>query len=337
MDEAGSRRKRRSSRRRRSGGGPGADGDGAVVDNSSMSSSRTRSGSSRSAVNRGRCVTSHGDARAERMGQPPATDAKSEAVAEPVPRRLSLRKPAKAAPMPADGIAQPSFTPASAASPAPSAAPSSPSASPSPQSSPLPRIFELPAVVVGYSSAGLLAAPSSSTPDPTATVAADSAGFASSSRDRRHHGAGRRAAASRPPRPAAAGAACSGRPPAGLASSVTSAFRRRRQHQGQVGRRAQDQGSPVEQVEQAAGDADARAGGAVVGHEVQLRGLGGGVHHLVRRRGGALHGAVRARRLRLAAEHGLVDHVQPRARRARTSRTGSPRRSSLATRPCSAR
>src|SRR6202035_2497359 len=104
---------------------PDADSDGAVIDNSSMSSSRTRSGSSRSGSTGAGASRAQATPRADANGTTAKNDAKSEAAAEPD----------KPAPMPADGIGRPSFTPTGAASAAPQAAKSSPS-SPSTQSSP---------------------------------------------------------------------------------------------------------------------------------------------------------------------------------------------------------
>src|ERR1700733_4511158 len=111
---------------------PDADSDGAVIDNSSMSSSRTRSGSSRSGSTGAGASRTQATPRADANGTTAKDDAKSEAVAGPDSEAAKPAKPAKAAPMPADGISgRPSFTPAAAASPAPQASakptPSSPS------------------------------------------------------------------------------------------------------------------------------------------------------------------------------------------------------------------
>src|SRR5277367_1536902 len=85
---------------------PDADSDGAVIDNSSMSSSRTRSGGSRSGSTGAGASRTQATPRADANGTTAngttaKDDAKSEAAAEP---DSEAAKPAKPAPMPADGI-----------------------------------------------------------------------------------------------------------------------------------------------------------------------------------------------------------------------------------------
>ena len=91
---------------------PDVDGDGAIIDNSSMSSSRTRSGSSRSGSTGAGASRTQATPRADANGTTAKDDAKSEAAAEPDSEAAKpAAKPAKPAPMPADGIGRPSFTP----------------------------------------------------------------------------------------------------------------------------------------------------------------------------------------------------------------------------------
>jgi hypothetical protein len=210
---------------------PDVESDGAVIDNSSMSSSRARSGSSRSGSTGAGASRAQATPRADANGTTAKDDAKSEAAAEPdseaVKAAAQPAKPAKPAPMPADGIGRPSFTPAgaaSAASAAPQAAKSSPS-SPSTQSSP----------ASGYTQPSYSRSSWSGTPDtPTAPVTADSAGFASSSNGTRSApsaggfsstAAGAAAGLSGAAAGLGGAAAGLGGAAAGLASSVTSAFR----------------------------------------------------------------------------------------------------------------
>jgi len=94
---------------------PEVDGDGAIIDNSSMSSSRTRSGSSRSGS------TGAGASRTQatpRAGANAAT-AKDDATSEGVTDSASEADQSPA--MPADGT-RPSFTPASATARTPATA-----------------------------------------------------------------------------------------------------------------------------------------------------------------------------------------------------------------------
>src|ERR1700722_7631071 len=211
---------------------PDAEGDGAVIDNSSMSSSRTRSGSSRSGSTGAGGSRAQATPRADANGTTAKDDAKSEAAPAPGREAAKLAKPA---PMPADGIgSRPSFTPAAAASSASQAArssstsasaPSTPGSSYQPSSS-------------SYSPPNYSRSSWSSTPDtPTATVTADSAGFgaptgANRTQSAPSNGGGfssTAAGAAAGLSGAAAGisgaAAGLGGAAAGLASSVTSAFR----------------------------------------------------------------------------------------------------------------
>jgi hypothetical protein len=200
---------------------PDVESDGAVIDNSSMSSSRARSGSSRSGSTGAGASRAQATPRADANGTTAKNDAKSEAAAEPDSEAVKpAAQPAKPAPMPADGIGRPSFTPAgaaSAASAAPQAAKSSPS-SPSTQSSP----------ASGYTQPSYSRSSWSSKPDtPTAPVTADSAGFASSSNGARSApSAGGFSSTAAGAAAGLSGAAAGlGGAAAGLASSVTSAFR----------------------------------------------------------------------------------------------------------------
>src|SRR5277367_2633953 len=93
---------------------PDADSDGAVIDNSSMSSSRTRSGSSRSGSTGAGASRAQATPRADANGATAKGGAKSGAAAE---ADSEASQPAKPAPMPADSITRPSFTPASSQSP----------------------------------------------------------------------------------------------------------------------------------------------------------------------------------------------------------------------------
>jgi hypothetical protein len=229
---------------------PDVDGHGAVIDNSSMSSSRTRSGGSRSGSTGAGASRTQATPRADANG----TSAKGEAAAEPDSETAKpaaakpAAKPAKPVPMPADGIGStPSFTPAATASPslsvqaarpAPSA-PSSPS-SPSTQSSsstqsspgssyPQPS-SSYPQQSAAYTQPNYSRSSWASTPDaPTAAVTADSAGFASSATANGNRGGPTAGGFSSTAAGAAAGlsgaAAGLGGAAAGLASSVTSAFR----------------------------------------------------------------------------------------------------------------
>jgi hypothetical protein len=203
---------------------PDADSDGAVIDNSSMSSSRTRSGSSRSGSTGAGASRTQATPRADANGTTAKDDAKSASVAESDSEaaKPAKPKPAKAAPMPADGIgSRPSFTPAGAASTSPSS-PSTPSPS-TQSSSSYSQSSSYPQSSSSYSSPNYSRSSWSSTPDtPTATVTADSAGFASSG--------GVNGARSGPSgggfSATAAGAAAGlGGAAAGLANSVTAAFR----------------------------------------------------------------------------------------------------------------
>ena len=91
---------------------PDVESDGAVIDNSSMSSSRARSGSSRSGSTGAGASRAQATPRADANGTTAKTDAKSEAAAEPDSEAVKpAAQPAKPAPMPADGIGRPSFTP----------------------------------------------------------------------------------------------------------------------------------------------------------------------------------------------------------------------------------
>jgi len=211
---------------------PDVESDGAIIDNSSMSSSRTRSGSSRSGSTGAGASRAQATPRADANGTTASGDAKSEAAAEPDSEAAKpAAKPAKPAPMPADGIgSRPSFTPAAAAAPSAQAAKPSPSIpsspSPSTQTSPGSSGYQQPS---SYPQPGYARSSWSSTPEaPTSAVTADSAGFASSA------GAnGTRGAQSGGFSSTAAGAAAGlsgaaaglGGAAAGLASSVTSAFR----------------------------------------------------------------------------------------------------------------
>src|SRR3984957_21201824 len=106
---------------------PDADSNGAVIDNSSMSSSR-RSGSSRSGSTGAGASRTQATPRADANGATAKDNAKSEAAAEQESEPAKPAKPAKpAAPMPADSISKPSFTPAQ--SPGPSYQQQQPSAS----------------------------------------------------------------------------------------------------------------------------------------------------------------------------------------------------------------
>jgi hypothetical protein len=144
---------------------PDVEGDGAVIDNSSMSSSRTRSGSSRSGATGAGASRTQATPRADANAATANDDATSEAAVEPdseaakpteVAKPAEAAKPAKAPAMPADGI-RPSFTPAAA-----SASGTSPTA---PSSAPLTQ--------PNYSRSSW-----SSTPDATRpAVTADSAGY----------------------------------------------------------------------------------------------------------------------------------------------------------------
>jgi hypothetical protein len=141
---------------------PDVDGDGAVIDNSSMSSSRTRSGSSRSgATGAGASrtqATPRADANAATANDDAASEAEVEADSEAAKPAEAPKpaKPVKPTPaMPADGI-RPSFTPAAA---------SVSGTSPGTQSS--------PSAPTNYSRSSW-----SSTPDATRpAMTADSAGY----------------------------------------------------------------------------------------------------------------------------------------------------------------
>jgi Transmembrane domain of unknown function (DUF3566) len=219
---------------------PDAEGDGAVIDNSSMSSSRTRSGSSRSGSKGAGASRTQATPRADANGTTAKDNAKNEAAAEPDSEAAKpAAQPAKPVPMPADGI-RPSFTPAAASPSARAAkpAPSSPS-TPSPQSSPSTQSSAgssypqpssgYPQQSAAYTQPNYSRSSWSSPPDaPTAAVSADSAGFDSSP-----GGNGTRSGLTGGFSSTAAGAAAGlsgaaaglGGAAAGLASSVTSAFR----------------------------------------------------------------------------------------------------------------
>jgi hypothetical protein len=223
---------------------PDVDGDGAVIDNSSMSSSRTRSGGSRSGSTGAGASRTQATPRADANGTTAKDNAKSEAAAEPdseaAKPAAKSAKPAKPVPMPADGIgSRPSFTPA--ASPSPSAqaakpAPSSPStqSAPSTQSSSGSSYSQpssgYPQQSAAYTQPNYSRSSWSSAPDaPTAAVSADSAGFASSAGSNGNRSGSATGGFSSTAAGAAAGlsgaAAGLGGAAAGLASSVTSAFR----------------------------------------------------------------------------------------------------------------
>jgi hypothetical protein len=212
---------------------PDVESDGAVIDNSSMSSSRARSGSSRSGSTGAGASRTQATPRADANGTTAKDDAKSESAAEPDSEAAKPdAKSAKPAPMPADGIGgRPSFTPASAATAAsaPQAAkpaPSTPSTPPT-QSSPGSSYTQ---ASPSYTQPNYSRSSWSSTPDtPTAAVTADSAGFASSAGTNGTRSAPSSGGFSSTAAGAAAGlsgaAAGLGGAAAGLASSVTSAFR----------------------------------------------------------------------------------------------------------------
>jgi hypothetical protein len=161
---------------------PDVDSDGAVIDNSSMSSSRTRSGSSRSGATGAGASRTQATPRADANAATANDDATSEATAEPdseaakpaqPAEAVKPVKPVKAPALPADGI-RPSFTPAAATSAQPTkpASVTSPSA---PSSAPATQAFSPP----NYSRSSW-----SSTPDATSpAVTADSAGYDSSGYD----------------------------------------------------------------------------------------------------------------------------------------------------------
>ena len=235
---------------------PDVEDDGAVIDNSSMSSSRTGSGSSRSGSTGAGASRTQATPRADANGTTAKDDAKSKAAAEPdreAAKPASTAKPAapappakpastappakpasapKPAPMPADGISKPSFTPAAAASPSAqaarptSSAPSSPSTQASSGSS-----YQQPSA---YSPPNYSRSSWSSTPDaPTATVSADSAGFGMPAGSGTGTSGTRSASSNGGFSSTAAGAAAGlggaaaglGGAAAGFASSVTAAFR----------------------------------------------------------------------------------------------------------------
>jgi Transmembrane domain of unknown function (DUF3566) len=188
---------------------PDADSDGAVIDNSSMSSSR-RSGSSRSGSTGAGASRTQATPRPDANGTTAKDNAKSEAAAESDSEAAKPAKPAKPAPMPADSITRPSFTPASSPSPGSGYQPQQPS-----PSYPQPN----------YSRSSW-----SSTPDtPTATVTADSAGYGAPTGASRTQGAPSNGGFSSTAAGAAAGlsgaVAGVGGAAAGFASSVTAAFR----------------------------------------------------------------------------------------------------------------
>ena len=85
-----------------------------------------------------------------------------------------------------------------------------------------------------------------------------------------------------------------------------------------------------------AGPPDHRPGRALVGDEVQLRGVPGRLRHLVRRGQRDLRHPVGARRVRLAPARRAERHVEP-GLGGREREGGSPRPGCSATRPCSAR
>jgi hypothetical protein len=226
---------------------PDVDGDGAVIDNSSMSSSRTRSGGSRSGSTGAGASRTQATPRADANGTTAKDNAKSEAAAEPdseaAKPAAKPAKPAKPVPMPADGIgSRPSFTPAASPSPSAQAAKPAPSSSSSPSTQSAPSTqsssgSSYPQPSSGYTQqSAAYTQPNysrsswSSTPDaPTAAVTADSAGFASSARSNGNRSGSATGGFSSTAAGAAAGlsgaAAGLGGAAAGLASSVTSAFR----------------------------------------------------------------------------------------------------------------
>jgi Transmembrane domain of unknown function (DUF3566) len=196
---------------------PDADSDGAVIDNSSMSSSRTRSGSSRSGSTGAGASRTQATPRADAHGTTAKDNAKSGAAAEPDSEAAKPAKPAKPVPMPADSITRPSFTPASSPSPGSSY----------PQQQPSSGYPQQPA---GYPQPNYSRSAWSSTPDaPTGTVTADSAGYGAPTGANRTQGASSNGGFSSTAAGAAAGlsgaAAGLGGAAAGLASSVTAAFR----------------------------------------------------------------------------------------------------------------
>ena len=226
---------------------PDVEDDGAVIDNSSMSSSRTGSGSSRSGSTGAGASRTQATPRADANGTTAKDAAKSEAVAEPdseaAKPAAKPAKPAKPVPMPADGIGtRPSFTPAASPSPSPSAqtakpAPSAPSTQSSsgssysqPSSSYPQSSSAYPQQSSAYPQSNYSRSSWSSAQDaPTAAVSADSAGFASSAGTngtRTAPGAGGFSSTAAGAAAGLSGAAAGlGGAAAGLASSVTSAFR----------------------------------------------------------------------------------------------------------------
>ena len=170
---------------------PDVEGGGAVIDNSSMSSSRARSGSSRSGSTGAGASRTQATLRADANGTTAEDDPMSEAAAEPDSEAAKPAKPAKPAPMPADGISRPSFTPAATAAPSAQAGKSAPSSSPSPAASPSAASTQSsPSASSGYQGSGYQQPSAYSPPDysrsswsstpqePSATVSADSAGLA---------------------------------------------------------------------------------------------------------------------------------------------------------------
>jgi len=238
---------------------PDVDDNGAVLDNSSMSSSRTRSGSSRSGSTGAGASRTQTTPRADVNAATGKDDAKSEAAAEP---DSEAAKPATSAPMPSDGI-RPSFTPTAATTAAPStqsaaksapSTPSAPQASPQPAPKPAPVTPSAPPTQSSSSAPSTSASPVSSgyqgsgyqQPSPYSqpnyarsswssspatsgtTTTADSAGFsAPASTVGPAVANGSQAAPSNGgfSAPAAGAAAGLGGAAAGLASSVTAAFR----------------------------------------------------------------------------------------------------------------
>src|ERR1700685_4158726 len=84
---------------------PDAEGDGAFIDNSSMSSSRTRSGGSRSGSTGAGASRTQATPRADANGTTAKDNSKSEAAAEPDSEAAKpAARSAKPVPMPADGI-----------------------------------------------------------------------------------------------------------------------------------------------------------------------------------------------------------------------------------------
>jgi Transmembrane domain of unknown function (DUF3566) len=218
---------------------PDVEDGGGVTDNGSMSSSRSRSGSSRSGATGAGASRTQATPRADANGTTAngttangttangttgKDDTKSEALAEPQTEAAKPAKPAKPAPMPADGVTRPSFTPATSsapsAKPAPSVQPSpSPSAEQSPSTEPgsgyqQPSAYSPPSYSRSpWSTAQDAAATSTST---TTTTTADPVGYRAPTGTNGTQSA---------PSNGGFSAGVAGAAAAGLANSVTSAFR----------------------------------------------------------------------------------------------------------------